>query len=128
MVDPNPNFVKQIGRRIRDARESAGYTQLQLAEKLKISQQIISKIENGRYLIRVELLEAVATLCHVPIEYFFQGSPKTANAMLLFDQLDPSYQNGVTEIMNQLLQMQQVGRLGITYLTQVQDMIGENPT
>lgn len=125
MVDPNPNFVRQIGRRIRVARENAGFTQQQLAEKLGISQQIVSKMENGRYMIRVEVLKAVATLCHVPVAFFVQESTDTAEAMLLFDQLDPLYKKGGTEIIKQLLTMQQIGYVSASFLPQIQERSGE---
>jgi transcriptional regulator with XRE-family HTH domain len=125
MVDSNPNFTNQIGRRIRDARENAGFTQQQLAEKLGITQQILSKIENGKYGIRVEVIKAVATLCHVPVAFFVQESTDTAEAMLLFDQLDPVFKKAGTEMISQLLKIQQLGHVSVSFLAQAQEMSRE---
>ena len=37
----------EIGLRVRNLREKAGLTQTELAQRLKISQQVISRIESG---------------------------------------------------------------------------------
>ena len=39
--------VLQIGLQVRALREKAGLTQAELAKRLKISQQVISRIESG---------------------------------------------------------------------------------
>ncbi len=39
--------VLEIGLRVRDLREKAGLTQTQLARRLKVSQQVISRLESG---------------------------------------------------------------------------------
>ena len=39
--------VLGIGMRVRELREKAGLTQTELAHKLKVSQQVISRIESG---------------------------------------------------------------------------------
>ena len=46
----------KLGDKIRIVREKKGYSQEQLAEKMKISRSTISKIENGKFGITVDYL------------------------------------------------------------------------
>lgn len=52
----------RIGERIRRARESAGYTQEKLAEKVEVSIQYISDLERG---VVGASLQTIVRLCHV---------------------------------------------------------------
>lgn len=60
-------FCKTIGDKIRSARKEKGYTQSVLAAKLKISQQIISRIENGRANISLVTLKKIADVLEAPL-------------------------------------------------------------
>jgi len=51
----------KLGVMLRQARESAGFTQEELAEKLKTKKSAISRIENHAEDIRLSTLEKVAT-------------------------------------------------------------------
>jgi len=48
---PRPTHEKQMGNMLRVSRESKGISQVRLAQKLKMSSQVISGIERG--LIRI---------------------------------------------------------------------------
>ena len=61
----NPNMVIL-------ARESRGVTQKELAEKLKIKQGTLSKIENGVQNISEELLHILSTELAYPASFFYQ--------------------------------------------------------
>jgi len=50
---------KEIGNKIKEARQKYGLTQKKLAQRLKISQQIISRIESGKQNISLETLNNV---------------------------------------------------------------------
>ncbi len=50
---------KEIGNKIKEARQKSGLTQIKLAQRLKISQQIISRIESGKQNISLETLNNV---------------------------------------------------------------------
>ena len=56
-----------LGLQIFKARDGAGLTQKQLAERLGIRKQSISDIENGRRAISVKLLRRIATELGEPI-------------------------------------------------------------
>ena len=61
-----------IGARLQDAREAAGLTQEQLARKVKVTRQAISKIENtGR--VSLDLLARLAKVLAVGPEDLVRG-------------------------------------------------------
>lgn len=53
-------FCKSIAEKIRAIRKNKGLTQDELAEKLKVSQQIISRIEKGKENISMLTLKKIA--------------------------------------------------------------------
>lgn len=60
-------FAKQVSEAIRGARESAGWTQGQLAEALGIRVPHISRLEKGTHLPSVATLKKVSDALEVPI-------------------------------------------------------------
>lgn len=63
----------QIGRRIHEARERAGYTQEKLAEKIEVSVQYISDLERG---VVGASLQTMIRICHtlsVSSDYILMG-------------------------------------------------------
>lgn len=63
-----------IGKRIRQARESKGLTQEQLAEKLDVSNAYISKIERGRTPINLDRLSELCIMLEETPEYILSGA------------------------------------------------------
>lgn len=53
-------FCKQVGDKIRASREEKGLSQVELAKRLKVSQQMISRIEKGKENISLLTLKNVA--------------------------------------------------------------------
>lgn len=64
------NEYKAVVNKLREARESAGLTQAEAAEKLSKPQSYISKIERGERRIDVVELSKLATLYRKKMEYF----------------------------------------------------------
>lgn len=60
-----------IGSRIRELRKGKKMTQFELASKLNISQQTLSRYENGSTQISYAELIRLVELFKIPIEYFF---------------------------------------------------------
>ena len=58
--EPPDELCRSVGSKIKDIRKQKGLTQRQLAGKMRISQQLISRIENGRENISVLTLKNVA--------------------------------------------------------------------
>ncbi len=57
--------ARAIGERITTLRKARGITQVEFAEKLGISQALVSKYERGELLLHAELLGHVATALRV---------------------------------------------------------------
>jgi transcriptional regulator with XRE-family HTH domain len=67
---PN-NLTWAMGEKIRDARQEAGLTQAELAERAHRRQAAISQIERGQMMLDVETLVYLAGVLDKPIRYFF---------------------------------------------------------
>lgn len=70
--------MKSIGERIKEARKSAGLTQLELAKKTELSRSYIGDIEKDRYNPSVSTLQLIATATNTPLEDLLP-STKTAS-------------------------------------------------
>ena len=66
-----------LGREIKRKREEKGWTQEQLAEKLSVSAQAVSKWESGKSCPDISLLPAIAKLFGVTVDALF-SLPKQA--------------------------------------------------
>lgn len=51
---------KRIGGRIKEVRTRLGMSQEELAERAELSQPHVSRIEDGRYSVTIDLLQAIA--------------------------------------------------------------------
>ncbi len=86
-------FSVQLGKRIKEARERAGLTQSQLAERADASTNHISAIERGKYDTRAELLYRIAIVLGVDGNYLLLGEANDSNmelarAFRLAEQVD----------------------------------------
>lgn len=61
---------KALARKIKALRSEKGVTQLQLAEHVGISAQLISALEQGRIAPKREYLEKIAESLDTPMSYF----------------------------------------------------------
>ena len=64
-----------VGRRIREAREALSLTQLELAERLGVSQRAISYVEKQPWVKQSTLQKYAPALGH-PIAYFLRPYPE----------------------------------------------------
>ena len=71
--------IKDIGQRIARLRKEKGYSQVELAKKLNVSDKTVSKWENGG-MPSIDLLPALANLLEVSIDYLMTGNQKDAPA------------------------------------------------
>lgn len=63
----------KIGRFIAERRKLAGFTQVQLAEKLNITDRAVSKWETGRSMPDSALMPELCELLHITINDLFNG-------------------------------------------------------
>lgn len=69
--------TRDIGQRIAKLRKEKGYSQVELARKLNVSDKTVSKWENGG-MPSIDLFPALANLLEVSIDYLMTGNPKDA--------------------------------------------------
>lgn len=71
---PNPTDI-HVGSRIRLRRNMLGMSQEKLGENLGITFQQIQKYEKGTNRVGASRLQAIASIFHVPVGFFFEGLP-----------------------------------------------------
>jgi transcriptional regulator with XRE-family HTH domain len=81
-LDQNPHATPQfrerelevaIGRQVRHLRRQMGRTIAQLAGEMRISEGMLSKIENGQVSPSLSMLQLLSRALSVPLTAFFQG-------------------------------------------------------
>ena len=70
--------IQDIGQRIAKLRKESGWSQMELAEQLNVSDKTVSKWENGG-MPGIDLLPALSSLFNVSIDYLLTGSEKTVS-------------------------------------------------
>ena len=115
----NPNdqaFFKQLGLRIAELRKESGMTQAQLAELLKISQQLVGAYEIGSRKIPASMLPSIAKLFAIPLEQLMgvEKQPiKRGPASVLQRQIEQiglmprNKQKFITEMLEAMIKQQQ---------------------
>lgn len=71
--------AKEFGNRVRMIRKQANMTQEVLAEKLYVSVDTVSKIENGRIMCMPEHLVHICELFNVSADYLYFGKSNGQN-------------------------------------------------
>lgn len=68
---PPENLVKSVGKAIAAQRKLAGLTQVQVADKLQIEKESVSRIETGAVVPSLLRLEQIADALGCPVRKFF---------------------------------------------------------
>ena len=63
-----------IGEKIKSARKSRNFTQVELADRANISRSYLGDIEGDRYNASVDTLKAIATALSIDVSYFFSDT------------------------------------------------------
>jgi putative transcriptional regulator len=58
---------------LKELRSSRGWSQADLADRLKVSRQTVNAIETGRYDPSLPLAFSIAKIFHLPIEKIFRA-------------------------------------------------------
>jgi transcriptional regulator with XRE-family HTH domain len=116
MTQDEKLFFKQLGVRIAELRKTHGLTQVQLAEALKLTQQMIASYEVGRRRVPVSLLPAIAHALAVSVEVLIgqkeaapgkRGpAPKLQQQMERIQRLPKAKQRFVMEMIDTVLAQQ----------------------
>ena len=83
-------LLDQLGRRLKELRASAGLTQAQLAERVQLSDEFISRLERGIKAASVTTLERIAGALGVHVRDLFDltADTQTATARRITNLLD----------------------------------------
>ncbi len=110
-----------IGTNIRELRKSKGWTQVELAQKLNMTQQAITAYERGKKRPPVDKLPDIAGLFGVTIEDIIGKKPlkieanghhlhknsRTAKIQELFDKLPPLEQRAILKQVTALVEREE---------------------
>ena len=116
MTKDDKVFFKQLGKRIAALRKEQGMTQVQLAEALAISQQLIAAYEAGSRKVPASMLPKLAQLFAVSLEQLLGVEEKPAKrgpASTLQRQIEQiglmprSKQRFIVEMLEALIKQQQ---------------------
>ena len=107
------NGVMQIGERLAKIRKERGLTQKDLADKLSMSQQVISNIERNASMPDIVFLEGLADLYEISIDDLIGRKviPKDGNdleqqIMSIIEQMDDTGKELSLGLVNQVAQHQ----------------------
>jgi transcriptional regulator with XRE-family HTH domain len=78
MTEDDKTFYQQLGRRVAKLRKEQHITQVQLADTLEISQQLIAAYESGQRRIPAFVLLRLSQLFNISIEELYGTKSKPA--------------------------------------------------
>ncbi len=92
------SYLKQIGERIKRAREEIGYSQRELGDALCLSDRTVSAYEVGRAQPSLKILQELGRVTHQPISYFLDED----------QQIDFDLQLQIKKIEQELLEVKKL--------------------
>ena len=112
MIHTEKRFFQDLGTRVAQLRKEQNLTQMQLAELLGISQQMVASYEVGRRRIPLSLLQRLAQGLAVPVDALLgtgtttnRGpTPKLQQQLERLSRLPRAKQRFVSEILETVLQ------------------------
>lgn len=76
-----------VGGKLKECRKKAGFSQEQLAEKLCVSRQAVTKWESDRGMPNVESLQCIAKLFDVSVDYLLDDG-QTLSGSIIKERID----------------------------------------
>ena len=116
MTNDDKVFFQELGQRMARYRKEINMTQVQLANMLEVSQQVIAAYEAGRRKLPASLLPVLAKLFSVPVDELIgikESHNKRGPAAILQRQIEPiawlprKKQQFVMEMLDTVLKHQQ---------------------
>lgn len=71
--------MNKIGEVLRDAREKAGLTQLELSSKVGVTRAYYADVERGRYTPSLKVLSKLAEVLCIDLNFLKQNDGNTSN-------------------------------------------------
>ncbi len=95
--------MSKIGDRIRQARKTAGDSQVELADRIKVNRSYLSLVENGKSSPTFEFLEKIAEGLHIQVEDLVLGHAITG--LVMVNGTDGPLYEGLAELLKDDEQM-----------------------
>ena len=73
-------FLKDVGERVRKARQDKNMSQTELAEKINTSTPYISSIENGKHIMKITVLYKLVEALDVSSDWLLRCKSQEAKA------------------------------------------------
>ena len=70
------HFLRELGLRIRQCREAAGWTQAQLAERCELHRTFIGSVERGERNVSILNLRLIARILRVSLSELLDAKPR----------------------------------------------------
>ncbi|WP_223144727.1 helix-turn-helix domain-containing protein [Macrococcoides canis] len=83
MLDRSDTLSNLVGKRIRNSRIKKGISQKELAEKINVSNAVMSRYESGTRSPDFEKLKHIAEVLEVSIDYLLDHEKTTTETFLL---------------------------------------------
>lgn len=104
-------LVRDVGRRVAQARKDRGFTQEQLAEAIGIEPVTLSRLETGDRALRLSTLSSIATVIGIPVGDLLdvartlppaEHGPEEAELIRLFGKLNPNQRDVLLRVAREL--------------------------
>jgi transcriptional regulator with XRE-family HTH domain len=82
LVDKYKDQLKELGNRIKMARQAKGMTQGEIADMIGVSSKTVSAIEVARVEPSISQMQAIAAVLEEPLGYFTGEGPSTVESKL----------------------------------------------
>lgn len=92
----------EIGKRLRQLRESAGYSREQMAEMIEISSRFLADLELGTKGMSFHTLIRCAEVLHISTDYLLLGNetlPETESIQHLLCEIDKKYHPELKDVL-----------------------------
>jgi len=96
-------FDRQLGRKIREARQLRGLTQTELGRALGVSYQQVQKNETGKSRVSAERLDALCKILKTPLS-FFLGTSEIPRSQWLFPAETIRLATSINELPSEVIQ------------------------
>lgn len=91
----------EIGTKIAQARREQGITQLELADKMSVTRQTVSRWETGAAVPDIEKVADLAEILQVSCDYLLKGNLLSKDAVVSVESKDASgSKNSVTRLLS----------------------------
>lgn len=91
---------KEIGGRIRRAREAARVSQAQVAKVLQIDRSALSRIESGERAVSALELSRLSRMLHRSVEYFLEPEPVPEEVLLRGSMVDEADRSVIADFLD----------------------------